>query len=419
MAIWKPSDGYFGNLLTALRGGGATYRTEGDQNTGGGSAHGTGRPITADTALRISSVWACVQLCAEIVGSMPIRVLNLEPDGVKTPNPDHWLNGLFERPNPYQTRNEFFETLVMQLMLAGNSFNVIGRSIRAGGEIVSLMPMMATQTEVKWSRGSNRTYAFTDGTDVAAFGQDRVWHTMLMPSTAVVGLSPIQYGARTMGIAMGSDERVGTLAANGFKPTGVLMLDKALKDDQRKAIRKEFADLQSGQGDPLKVLEAGMKYQQISISPKDAQLIEARQFSVEDIARIFGVPSVLINDTSGTTAWGTGIGEIKQGFYVFKIRPLLERIEASISRWLIPVADRGNIIVEFDFGAFLRGDDAARVTTQAAAVAGNLLTINEARAIEGRPPVPGGDEMLAQSQMVPITMRTEEPSDDNPQFAED
>ena len=398
--IFNPTDGYFGTLLAALLGQ-ATRRIEGAQNSGGGSGVGAGHIITADTALKISAVWACVKLISEAVGAMPIKIWRIADDGTQTEDQEHWLFQLLNfAPNRYQTRNEFFETITAHLMLHGNFYVRHVRNV--SGRIVSLMPMMPPQTEVVLTKFGDRIYNFTDGANVASFAQDSVWHVPLLPTNTIVGLSPLQYGARTMGIAVAAEDRVSTMAANGFKPTGVLMFDKVLKPEQREQIRGQFKDLQEGQGDPLKVLEAGMTYQQISITPKDAQLLESRRFSIEDIGRIYGVPSVLINDTSASTVWGTGIGEIKEGFYTLTVQPLLEKYESSIRKWLLPPEERAKIMVEFDFSKFLRGNETTRTEQQAKAVAGNLITINEARALEGRRPVPGGDVMYAQSQMIPV-----------------
>lgn len=413
MAQWKPTDGYFGTLLAALRGQ-ALRRVDGRQDAGGTGGIGAGKPVNADTALQLSAVWACVRIIAEAIGAMPIRVWRIDEAGNKSLASDHWLNILFNSPNRHQTRNEFFETLVINLLLAGNSYVRYDRN--AQGRVTSMMPMMATQTEVTLTRDGARTYAFTSGVKVAVFGQDAVWHVPLMPSNGVVGLSPLEYGARTMGIAMAAEDRVATLAANGFKPSGVLMLDKTLKPEQRVQIREQFSDLAEGQGDPLKVLEAGMKYQQISLAPKDVQLLETRRFSTEDIARFFGVPSVLINDTSASTVWGTGIGEIKEGFYTLTIQPLLERLESSISKWLIPNSERRTIRVEFDFSRLLRGSEATRVDTMTKAVTGNLLTIDEARErFDELAPAPDGvgSRMYAQSQMIPIGSAAEGEANDD------
>lgn len=417
MATWTPSDGYFGILLRALLGQ-AGRRVEGEQQSGGAAGSGAGHIISQDAALKLSAVWACVRLIAETIGSMPINVYRINPDGTRTLDKTHWLYPLLNfRPNSLQTRNEFVETLVINLMLSGNTYCRFDRM--STGRVQSLMPMMASQVQVNWTKATGRTYTLTQDQTHVVIGQDNVWHVPLMPSNGIVGLSPLQYAARTMGIAIGAEDRVSTMAANGFKPGGVLMLDGKLAPEQRTAIRKEFADLQTGQGDPLKVLEAGMKYQQITISPKDAQLLESRQFSVKDVCRFYGVPSVLVNDDSSTTQWGTGVGELKEGFYSFTIRPLLEKFESSIVRWLIPANERANIEVKFDFTALQRGNEAKRVDTMTKAIAGNLLTIDEARErFDELPPMPGdvGNVMYNQSQMIPIGSGVD---NDNPQPTQD
>ncbi len=360
------------------------------------------KPVNADSALALSAVWACVRLASEAVGAMPINFYSLSPDGIRAPLRDHSLALLFanHRPNSLQTRNEFMETMLINLMLHGNAY--ARKVTNKKGEIVSLLPLMAQQMQVSLDASGKRSYIYTEGGTVFALAQESVWHIPLMPSNGVMGLSPLQYGARAMGIAIAAEDRVSTLAANGFKPAGVLMIDKLLKPEQRDAIRKQFSDLQEGQGDPLKVLEAGMKYQQISMSPKDVQLLETRRFAIEDIGRFYGTPSVLINDTAATSVWGSGISEIKEGYYTLTLQPLLEKIEASIKKWLLKPEERSTIDVEFDFSRFLRGNQKARVEANAAAVSGGLKTINEARSSEGDPPVPGGDKIYVQAQMRPL-----------------
>lgn len=395
---------FYSTILSWFGLGGATTRIPGRQDDGG-PAIPSAKPVTADTALALSAVWACVKLISEAVGAMPINVWRISPDGTRTLNPDHPIARLFRNgPNRYQTRNEFWETMILNLELHGNCYARpafgVGSQAR---NIVSLLPLMAQQMDVNLERTGERTYSYTDGQNIIALRQDQVWHVPMMPGNGVIGLSPLRYAARTMGIAMSAEDRVSIMAANGFKPTGVLMIDNVLSPEQRTAIRTNFSDLQNTQGDALRVLEAGMTYQQISISPKDAQLLESRQFSTQEIARIYGVPSVLINDTSTTTAWGSGIAQIKEGFYTLTLRPLLEKLESSMERWLLQPGERGSIEIEFDFSAFLRGDEATRVKIATDSVSGSLRTINEVRAGFGLGPVEGGDNIYGQAQLRPLS----------------
>lgn len=375
-------------------------REPGLQQAAAGSAVVADVPVTEDTALRLSAVWACTRLLSETVGGLPINCYRNNPDGSRTPFPDHPLAELFAgKPNRYQNRVEFFETMTMQLALHGNAYAL---KQKRGGRIVSLLPLMAEQMEVNLLSDGSVVYRYQTGSDVSVYAPESIWHLKLM-GNGIVGLSPLAYARNAIGVGIASENRVKALAKNGFKPTGILTIDKLLKPEQRAAIRQQFADLSEGASDPLRVLEAGMTYQQISMNPKDVQLLETRRFQIEDIARFFGVPSVLINDTAASTVWGSGVEQIVQGFYKLGLRPYLERYEASIKNSLLEPAERSQFDFEFDFNALLRGDEKTRFSTYKEAVLNGLKTINECRRIEGLPSVEGGDVAYMQGQMTPIT----------------
>ncbi len=395
LTTWLPSWLSFG-------GAAAGRRTFGKQSVGTSGQPASSTPVTEDTALQLSAFWACVKILSETVAGMPIRFYRLNPDGTRTLDTGHELGRMLNNgPNRWQTLNEYLNTITMSMAIDGNQYSL--KQIGVRGNLIGLIPLMAAQMEVSLLDDGSKVFMYSNGKSTVAYSEQSIWHTMIMPSNAVVGLSPLRYGSRSIGIATSAEDRVGTLARNGFKPTGVLMYDKVLTQEQRDQIRQQFTDLQEGQGDPLKVLEAGMKYQQISLSPKDVQLLESRRFQIEDIARFMGVPSVLINDTEAGTVWGSGIEQIVEGFYKFGIRPYLERYEASIQKNLLPKEDRGRVEVEFDFSSLLRGDEKTRIENAAKEVSGGLKTINEARkSLDGSAPVEGGDKIFLQEQMTPI-----------------
>ena len=386
----------------SIGGSSAGRRTEGQQSEGTPPPPASNTPVTNDTALQLSAIWACTKIISETVAGMPVNFYRKNPDGTRTLDPDFWLSRLLNgSPNRWQTGVDYSTTTTISEAMQGNHYSLIQRGV--GDKIIGLVPLMAAQMTVQLLKDGSKAFIYRDGRDVKAYGESSIWHTMMMPSNAVIGLSLLRYAARAIGIAISAENRVGIMARNGFKPTGVLMYDKILKPEQREQIRTQFRDLQEGQGDPLRVLEAGMSYEQVSLSPKDAQLLESRRFSVEDLARFWGVPSVLINDTKATSKWGTGISEIIQGFYKFTIRPYLERREASIKKNLLSTEERLLYDVEYDFNALLRGDEKTRIENATASVSGGLKTINEARKLfDGSPSVPGGDKVYLQQQMTPI-----------------
>lgn len=355
--------------------------------------------VNFDTAMSVSAFWACVKILTETLASMPLRCYRMR-DGVREEYPEYALFTLLAyQPNRYQTRIEFFETLTLNLVTTGNCYAAIERT--ASGRIISLLPLMSSQMRVVLEDDGSRTYQYTssNGT-LRVFSEQSIWHVSLF-GNGVVGLSPIGYMAKSLGVAIDTDDRAATLAASGGKTNGVLMVDKLLTKDQRERIRENFGDLTEGRTDQLFVLEADMKFERTSLSPQDMQLLETRKFQTEDICRFMGVPSVLVNDTSGTTSWGSGIAQIVQGFYKLGMRPLLERFEASIKRHLMPARDWARIEFRFDFDELLRPDLLTRLDAYNKGINSGQMSPNEARSSEGRGPKPGGDQIYLNGTLVP------------------
>lgn len=356
-------------------------------------------PVTQDTALQLSAVWACVRLISEAVASMPLNLYRVE-GGVKTLATDHPLQRLFNgKVNRWQTRQEFFETLTYQLSLLGNAYSVIQRN--GQGQIIGLIPLMSEQMEVGLEENGDVTYKYTDGSTVKFYAQSTIWHNKLF-GNGVIGLSPLGYARNTIGVGSAVENRVTKIYSNGAKPAGMLMIDKMLTADQRARIKQNFNDMSEGSGEGLFVLEADMKYQQLSLSPKDIELLASRRFQIEDIARFFGIPSVLINDTAATTVWGSGVQQIVQGFYKFGLRPYLERFESSMKNWLLAPEERSLYEFEFDFNSLLKPDESERYRSYREAILAGFMTPNQARLREGWEPIAGGDVAYMQQQNLPL-----------------
>jgi HK97 family phage portal protein len=203
-------------------------------------------------------------------------------------------------------------------------------------------------------------------------------------------------------VAIDAQNHSSNVFRKSAKRPGVFMIDKVLKEEQREAIRKNYRGLVEGNDDDLLVLEAGAKFEPLSMSPADLQLLDTRKFSVEDIARWFGISSVLINDTAKTTTWGTGIGQIIEGFYKFKLRPMLEGLEQSLDRRVLTANQRQLYSAEFSLDAILRGSLADRLDAGSKAVQNGLMTRNEWRQLENMPRMEGADTLTAQVNLAPL-----------------
>jgi HK97 family phage portal protein len=369
---------------------------EGSQNPTPHTFNGpSAQPVTFDTAMQLSAVWASARLLSEAVAGLPL----VFTDGEGKPVRNDVVDVFAGKVNRYQTRFEFFETMMLNLVMRGNCYAIKQYS---GTRLVGLLPVMASQMETRLLADGSVAHYYYNDKDVTVYAEDSIWHVRLF-GNGIVGLSPLGYARNTIGTALAGEKRITAIFQNGAKPSGVLMIDKTLKQEQREQIRQEFNELREGNGDRLMVLEASMKYETVSMSPEDIELLDSRRFSIEDLARFFGVPSVLINDTSGSTTWGSGIEQLVQGFYKLNLRPYLERFESSITHNLMKPADRVKAKVEFDFDSILRADQAARYESYNKAINAGLMTPNEAREKESLPPLPGGEELYVNSTMIPIS----------------
>ena len=391
MAFWQ-------NIWTWL-GGSGTARNAGDQISGPmGYAAPSPVEVNEDSAMQLSAVWACVRLLSETVASLPVNVYRKTPKGRELA-PDHWLSLLMARkPNRYQTKVEFFETLMLNLALHGNAYAKI---TKVGGKIRSLLPLMASQIETKLLPDGSVVHLYHADGNVDVLSSDSVWHVKLY-GNGIVGKSPLAFGRNMFGIAQAAEQSVGKIYANGGKPSGVLSFDRLLTPAQRASVRENFATLTTGTDDRLLVIEQGMKFDAVSMSPQDIELLASRKHQIDEIARWFGVPSILINQNEGSTTLGSSTAEIISGFYKLNLRPYLERIEASVKTWLFTPEEANQYEFEFDFEGLLRSDLESRLEGYRTAVAGTILTPNEVRRIEGWPRVEGGDVLLSQVNMTPI-----------------
>ncbi len=356
--------------------------------------------VTFDTAMQLSAVWACVKLLAETVSSLPLHVYRKTETG-RVIHSTHALTMLFSgKVNKWQTKIEFFETVLLNLITSGNAYCIIER---AGGRIVGLVPLMSAQVEPMVLDDGSLVYNYINDNDVLVLGAQNIWHLRLM-GNGTVGMSPLAYQRNSIGIAQASESAVTKIYRNGAKPSGVITIDRVLTPAQRDQVRASFSSLTVSTDDRLMVLEGGMKFDAISLSPQDIELLASRKFQISEICRWYGVPSVMVNDNNGTSVWGSGIEQVMQGFYKLTLRPLLEKIENSIAVNLLTDSERSRMEVEFDFDALLRADAKSRFEAYRIGINTGVMTPNEAREMEHLPAMEGGDQLLVQGAMMPVTM---------------
>ncbi len=368
-----------------------------------GSAYEESIIVGPDSALQVSTVWACVKILVETIASLPLFVYVTDNQGRRTlARSESLYQVMHDSPNRRQTAQEFWEYMLLNLVLRGNAYARIERD--ASGNAYALWPMAADQVEVRAQPDGSLVYGYTLDSDVLIYTEEQILHIKGM-GNGIVGMSPLDYMRASVGLAIAAQNHTAATYRKQARRPGVLMTDKVLSKEQRAALRDSFGEIASGGQKELYILEANFKFDPIGMSPADIQLLETRRFAVEDLARWFGVPSVLINDTSKTTTWGTGVEQIIEGFYKFTLRPQLERIEQAIQRRVLTPAQRARgLHTEFSFDALLRSSLKDRMEIYSKGTQNGIYTRNECRQLENLPPIDGGDALTAQVNLVPIDM---------------
>jgi len=356
------------------------------------------QPVNFDSAMQLSAFWAAARLWAETLASIPVKIQVMR-DGDWVDDIQSDLSVLLNtRMNRYQNRVEFFESFVLNHMVHGNAYAL---KVRSGTRLVGLLPLNSGQVFPELLKDGTLVYNYHTDRGVNVLASDSVWHWKMF-GNGVVGLSPLGYGKHSVSVGLSADKRIGQVFRNAGKPAGILTIDGTLTEEQRSLVREKFKTLVEGPTDTLMVLEAAMKFQPTSLSPTDIELLDSRRFQVEDVARFMDVPSVLINDTAGTTAWGTGIGEIIRGWYKRSVRARANSLQESMRSHLIPIESRRNSRVMHDFDDLLKLDKKERMESHQRGINSGVLTPNEARKQEDLPPLERGDILYANGAIVPL-----------------
>lgn len=347
-----------------------------------------------DAALQISAVFACVEILAQTISTLPLYVYR-DKGGVRVPDKMSrlWLL-LHESPNRWMTPSEFLSAMVVNRMLRGNAYALIERD--SAGEPIALVPLSPDQMEVSVVEGGDVYVYYQDG-DITALAPENVIHWKGL-GNGFLGLSKLDFMRATTNEAIRAQDNANSLYGKGSKPTGVLQTDSKLSAEQVAALMTRFQTNMTSSGGGLIIADRGLKYPQMSLSPADAQLLETRRFTIEEICRWFGVPGVLVG-TTGQTTWGSGIEQIVSGFHKFTIGPLCKQLEQVLERRL---KNYEPITIEFKMDGLLRTDPASRAAFYSTMSQNGAMTRNEIRRLENLPPVEGGDELTAQSNLVPL-----------------
>lgn len=371
-----------------------------------------GQTVTVDTAMQLSTVWACVGLVSRTIATLPVNVYERQKDGSRIAVPNHPLAALLRSPNADLTPTEFWEAEGQSLLLWGNSFSE--RIFKPGEGPEKAVPTSLVRLEprrLSISRDQSGNLAFQynerDGRPRELAERD-VFLIRGQYMGGDLGVSAIKYGCNSMGLALASDEAAARLYENGLHSNGFVKVPQLIKDaEQRKQFVKNWIQPLQGAKNAGKigVLEAGMEWVAAEMTSVDAELLASRRFSVEEICRWFGVPPIMIGHAAqGQTMWGSGVEQINLAFLIHGIRPWLKRIESAINKRLVPVSERGKIYAEFNVEGLLQADSKGRAEMYSRLFQLGGITPNQIAEKENMPRFEGGDQRFVNSTFVPIEL---------------
>jgi HK97 family phage portal protein len=368
----------------------------------------SGKAVNERSAMQMTAVYACVRILSEAIASLPLHVYRYNDAGSKEKALAHPLYGiLHDEPNPEMSAFSFRETLMTHLLLWGNGYAQVIRNGR--GEVVALYPLMPDRMNVDRDAQGNIFYEYTraDGDVRSMVGKSTVrlapsdvLHIPGLGFDGLVGYSPIAMAKNAIGMGLACDEYGASFYQNGAQPGGVLEHPGVVKDPKR--VRESWNAIYQGSANAhrVAVLEEGMAYKPISISPEQAQFLETRKFQIDEIARIFRVPPHMVGDLEKSSF--SNIEQQSLEFVKYTLAPWITRWEQAIYRALLSQAEKERFFVRFNVEGLLRGDYQSRMTGYSIARQNGWMSANDIRELENLDRIPaedGGDLFLINGNM--------------------
>jgi HK97 family phage portal protein len=370
----------------------------------------SGKPVNEHTAMQMTAVYSCVRILAEAIAGLPLHLYKYTASGGKEKALSHPLYFLLhDEPNPEMSSFVFRETLMTHLLLWGNAYAQIIRNGK--GEVIALYPLMPNRMRVDRDSKGKLYYSYTRYSDEASaingmtvtLRPSDVLHIPGLGFDGLVGYSPIAMAKNAIGMAIACEEYGAKFFANGAAPGGVLEHPGTIKDQQKVKESWNMAYQGSGNAHRVAVLEEGMKYQPIGISPEQAQFLETRKFQINEIARIFRVPPSMIGDLDRATF--SNVEQLSLDFVKFTLGPWISRWEMALQRSLILPSERASLFIRYNLEGLLRGDFKSRIESYAVGIQNGFYSPNDIRSLENLNLISkeeGGDNYMVNGNMIKL-----------------
>ncbi|CAI3806666.1 hypothetical protein GLGCALEP_04288 [Pseudomonas sp. MM221] len=356
----------------------------------GGKRTKAGIRVTAKTALSVSMIWSCVKILSESLSGLPLKLYE-DKDGKRAlvASNDRYAK-LLRKPNPYMTMLNFLKFVVVNMALCGNAFALIERN--RNGDVIGIVPLDGKTVTIDTDEDLLYWVTPSKG-DRFPVSPENMLHFKLFSMDGIVGLSPIEHQAETMGLAKAGQQWSARFMRKGGFTGGYVIYEQFLTKAQQAQVMEKFPDVRKADADDIgkmAILQGNPKIVPAGISQKDAQFIESQQFQEEALAGIYGVPLWLANRAGKTSIMGSNLEQQLTGYITFGLKPFIDAVEDEFNDKIFAVLSR---FAEFAVEGLLRADSAGRAAYYKAALGGSggsgWMFINEVRAKENLPPLEG------------------------------
>jgi len=398
----------------------------------GGRTNASGQHVTPETALRTSAVYACVTILSQTLAMLPKRVKEERGDGGYTILPNHRVHRLVSsRPNRWQSAFDFFEMMEGHSLLRGNAYaKIIFNPGRMENELVPMhpdyvFPFVITPENNSYylydnspcpPAGSTLWYHhFPQNGGTETLSADEVLHLRGYSINGIVGIGPIKWAAyEAVGLALATEEHGARLFTNGAQIGKVFKHPNKLSPIAHAILKSDLEGNGSFVGSrnahKTIILEEGMDIAKIGMTSEESQFLETRKFQIEDIARIFNVPLILIGHGDKAPTYASA-EQFFMSFKVHTMQPIVSRWEGALDRCLLYPSEIGRVCVDIDMDSMLRGDAAARASYLKNRFDMASMNPDEVRLYEGENPTgtEEGKQYYLQSGMIPAKMAGSKP----------
>ena len=360
----------------------------------------SGAIVNEETVFNIATAYSCVNIISQTIGSLPLKVYRRMDEGRETANKHYLYDVLHNRPNPYMIPSAFKECVQASVLTWGNGYAEI--ELDRAGRVLHLWPIYANRVTPRLIDGVLYYDVHVSNEDTQRLPAEKIFHVPGLSFNGISGTTPIQKSRESFGQALAAQEYGSRYFKNDANPGGVLKHPQSLSDEAFKRLKKTISENHEGLSNKHRfmLLEEGMSWEKVGLSPQDSQMLETTKYSGTQISGMFRVPPHMVGLLDRATF--SNIEQQSIEFLTGGIYPWTKKWEEAIGLRLFMDFERPEYYAEFISDGYLRGDIAARTSYYSTGIQNGWLSVNDIRRKENMNPVAGGDKYFRQLNLTAL-----------------